>query len=203
MRKFFVTTLIALSAMCGNAYNVDRDIIELDESYINKQAIMKEKAVEIFGTKYIVYINNVNLNHNWFTASISISDAWDLKDYEVEQSCDHEDKTPDVNGYKSTIETTMFQNYDFMINSVVHLQRHAYGDMEVVYTIHDAANWNTFDLVLRFPYMDTTVTGIDAVATDVMQPVEYYDLQGHKLSAPTSGIIIVKQGDKVSKKLYR
>jgi len=165
---------------------------------------MKEEAVEIFNKQYIVYIDNIKLNHNWFTANIMIKNAWDLKDYKVEQFCKHEDKNPDVHGNKSTIETDLFQNYDFMISSVVHLLKHEYGQMEVVYTIHDVANWdNTFDLVLRFPYENTTVTAIDTVEGDQMQPVEYFDLQGHKLNAPTSGIIIEKKGGKVSKKLYR
>ena len=205
MRKFFITALVALTALCGSAYSVDHDIIDLNDSFINNStAIMKERAVKIFNQDYTVYIDNIKLNHNWFTANIIIKDAWDLKDYEVEQFCKHEDKNPDVHGNKSTIETDLFQNYDFMISSVVHLLKHEYGQMEVVYTIHDVVNWdNTFDLVLRFPYENTTVTAIDALEGDQMQPVEYFDLQGHKLNAPTSGIIIVKQGDKVSKKLYR
>lgn len=205
MRKFFVTALVALTALCGNAYNVDRDIIDLNDSFINNStAIMKEEAVEIFNKQYIVYIDNIKLNHNWFTANIMIKNAWDLEDYKVEQFCKHEDTEPDVHGNHSSLETTMFQNYDFMIVSVVHLLKHEYGQMEVVYTIHDAANWNnTFDLVLRFPYENTTVTAIDALEGDQMQPVEYFDLQGHKLNGPTSGIIIEKKGGKVSKKLYR
>ncbi|MBQ3324291.1 MAG: hypothetical protein IJG81_05560 [Muribaculaceae bacterium] len=205
MRKFFITALVALTALCGSAYSVDHDIIDLNDSFINNStAIMKERAVKIFNQDYTVYIDNIKLNHNWFTANIIIKNAWDLKDYEVEQFCKHEDKNPDVHGNKSTIETDLFQNYDFMIVSVVHLLKHEYGQMEVVYTIHDAANWdNTFDLVLRFPYENTTVTAIDALEGDQMQPVEYFDLQGHKLNAPTSGIIIEKKGGKVSKKLYR
>ena len=205
MRKFFVTALVALTALCGNAYSVDHDIIDLNDSFINNStAIMKEEAVKIFNQDYTVYIDNIKLNHNWFTANIIIKDAWDLKDYEVEQFCKHEDKNPDVHGNKSTIETDLFQNYDFMISSVVHLLKHEYGQMEVVYTIHDVVNWdNTFDLVLRFPYENTTVTAIDTVEGDQMQPVEYFDLQGHKLNGPQPGIIIFKQGDKVSKKLYR
>ncbi len=205
MRKFFTAALVALTALCGNAYNVDRDIIDLNDSFINNStAIMKEEAVEIFNKQYIVYIDNIKLNHNWFTANIMIKNAWDLEDYKVEQSCKHEDKDPDVHGNHSSLETTMFQNYDFMIVSVVHLLNHEYGQMEVVYTIHDADNWdNTFDLVLRFPYENTTVTAIDALEGDQMQPVEYFNLQGHKLNGPQPGIIIVKQGDKVSKKLYR
>lgn len=205
MRKFFITALVALTALCGSAYSVDYDIIDLNDSFINNStAIMKERAVKIFNQDYTVYIDNIKLNHNWFTANIIIKNAWDLKDYTVEQFCKHEDKNPDVHGNKSTIETDLFQNYDFMISSVVHLLKHEYGQMEVVYTIHDVANRdNTFDLVLRFPYENTTVTAIEALGGDDMQPAEYYDLQGHKLNAPTSGIIIVKQGGKVSKKLYR
>ncbi len=206
MRKFFVGAMLALGVLCGNAYNTDHDFIDLNDSFINSSsAIMKEKAVTIFGKEYKVYVKNIKLNHNWFMADIIIGDgAWSVDDYTVEQYCKWEDPNPDSYGNKSVLETSMHQNYDFMISSIVHLQKHEYGEMEVIYTIHDNANFdNTFDLVLKFPYEGGTVTAIEALDNDLMQPVEYYDLQGHRLMAPTSGIIIEKQGNKVSKKLYR
>ncbi len=44
------------------------------------------------------------------------------------------------------------------------------------------------------------VTSIDEIS--VYTPVEYYDLQGRKLDGPQSGIVIEKQGSKVTKKMY-
>jgi len=32
MRKFFITALVALTALCGSAYSVDYDIIDLKAS---------------------------------------------------------------------------------------------------------------------------------------------------------------------------
>ena len=205
MRKFFVGAMLALGVLCADAYNVDYDVIELDKNYINKDmAYIKEKAVEIFNKEYIVFVRNVKLNHTWFTAEIVIEDAWSELSYSVEQYCEYEDPTPDVHGNQSVIETSMIQNTDFMIKSIVHLKAHDYGETEVVYTIRDNANFsNTFDLVLRFPYRDETVTSIEAVGSADMQPVEYYDLQGRKLNVPTSGVVIEKRGNEVSKKLYR
>lgn len=204
MRIILFSVLLLLGVLSGSAYSGDYDIIELNEHFINKpSSIMKEVAVRIFNKDYVVYVQNIKLNHNWFMADILISGAWDALDYGVEQYCEYEDKEPDVHGNKSSIETEMYQGYDFMIKSIVHLKKHEYGDMEVVYTIHDIANWNnTFDLVLRFPYEDNTVTAIETIGSD-MQPIEYFDLMGRKLNGPQPGIVIEKLGNKTTKKIYK
>ena len=204
MRKILFSVLLTLGVLSGSAYNDDYDIIDLNDNFINNStAIMKEVAVEIFNKEYVVYVQNINLNHNWFMADILIKKAWDVLNYDVEQYCEYEDKTPDVHGNMSSIEVAMYQNYDFMISSIVHLKKHEYGQMEVVYTIHDIANWNnTFDLVLRFPYEDTTVTAIETIGGD-KQPIEYFDIQGRKLNGPQPGIVIEKQGNKTTKKIYK
>lgn len=45
--------------------------------------------------------------------------------------------------------------------------------------------------------------GIDAITTEENAPVEYYDLQGVRITNPTAGLYIVKQGKKVSKQLIQ
>lgn len=210
MKKTILALLLGLCALSSYAWNnLDRDVIVLDATYINKNATLKQKAVTIFEKSYIVYVSNVKLSPTWFTADISIvpssgnSDDMELTNFVV-QSCDIEDQNPDVHGYKSECDVTLYQNYDFMIRSKVHLLRPAdYGKVTVTYTLYDDGKNNSFELDLVFPYFPTTITGIDSIELGEPTAVEYYDLQGRKLDGPRSGIVIEKQGNKVTKKMYR
>ena len=49
----------------------------------------------------------------------------------------------------------------------------------------------------------TGTVGVDNVAVEENAPVEYYNLQGVKVSNPASGIYVVRQGNKVSKVLVK
>ena len=211
MRNFIFVLLIGLCSLSSYAWNdLDRDIIELDETYINNnQATLKEKAVTIFGKSYTVYVGKVKLSPTWFTAQIVIkpesnSDDLQLTNHVV-QSCAIEDEIPDTHGYTSECDVTLYQNYDFMIVSKVHLlkQQSNFGDVTVSYTIYDYGKDNTFTLDLVFPYMPNTITAIDEMSIENNSAIEYYDLQGRKLNGPQPGIVIEKQGNKVTKKMYR
>ena len=211
MRNFIFVLLIGLCSLSSYAWNdLDRDIIELDETYINNnQATLKEKAVTIFGKSYTVYGGKVKLSPTWFTAQIVIkpesnSDDLQLTNHVV-QSCAIEDEIPDTHGYTSECDVTLYQNYDFMIVSKVHLlkQQSNFGDVTVSYTIYDYGKDNTFTLDLVFPYMPNTITAIDEMSIENNSAIEYYDLQGRKLNGPQPGIVIEKQGNKVTKKMYR
>lgn len=211
MRKFFVCALIALGTVCSYAQqyvDVDRVVIEIPTSYINKQASLKDYFVTIFGVEYTVNIQNVRLSPNWFAADIlaikSTGGTWSTDEWTIEQSCKLEDKTPDAHGYKSDCTTNLYQNYDFCINSIMHLLKpDGYGNIEIEYTIRDNTDPNAkFTLVLSIPYQEDTITTISNVQVEE-QPVEYYDLQGNRLAAPYRGIIIKKQGNKTTKMLYR
>lgn len=46
----------------------------------------------------------------------------------------------------------------------------------------------------------TVITGVDDVTVDGYQPVEYYNLQGIRITEPVNGLYIVRQGNKVTKK---
>ncbi|MBP5689045.1 MAG: hypothetical protein J6X22_10465 [Muribaculaceae bacterium] len=47
--------------------------------------------------------------------------------------------------------------------------------------------------------MPTSIDDLEITPTSI----EYYDIQGRKLDGPQPGIVIEKQGDKVTKKMYR
>lgn len=212
MRNIILVLLIGLCSLSSYAWNdLNRDVIELDETYINKShATLKQKAVTIFGKSYTVFVDKVKLSPTWFTAEIVIvpdnehGDDIQLTDHVV-QSCAIEDETPDTHGYTSECDVTLYQNYDFMIVSKVHLikQQSSFGDVTVSYTLYDYGKDNTFTLDLVFPYMPNTITAIDKMSIENNASIEYYDLQGRKLNGPQSGIVIEKQGNKVTKKLYR
>ena len=57
-----------------------------------------------------------------------------------------------------------------------------------------------FTLTLVF---STDDTGVEEVGIDADAPVEYYDLQGRKISNPTAGLYIVKQGANAVKQIIR
>ena len=211
MRKLLFSAVFALCVLCGYAQqyvDVDREVIEIPYNYINNSSIsLKNKLVTIFGVKYTVDIQNVRLSPNWFGVEIiaknSQDGTWSTEDWSIEQSCANEDKTADIHGNTSSCKASLFQNYDFEVNSIVHLLTpEGHSNIEVEYIIRDN-NGAKFTLVLVFPYNSGTITAIDSVQAAEQQPIEYYDLQGNRLLAPTSGIIIEKQGSRVSKKLYR
>lgn len=211
MKKIILALFIGFCSLTSFAWNdLDHDVIVLDDSYINNNAILKEKAVSFYGKDYIVYISDVKLSATWFTAKIIIKpgkgnngDDLELID-NVVQYCDIEDQTPDGNGNTSSCDIALFQNYDFMIISWVHLQQpDTFGNVTVSYTILDTYKNNMFTLDLVFPYESRTITAIDEMSIDNNSTVEYYDLQGRKLNGPQPGIVIEKQGNKVTKKMYR
>lgn len=212
MRKFFISAVFALSVLCGYAQeyvDVDRVVIEIPAHFINNHSSLKEKFVKIFGAEYTIYVQNIQLSPNWFTADIIATNdkegTWDIEEWSIEQVCKLEDKTADVHGNTSSCKPTLYQNYDFSISSVMHLLTpDDFGDIEIEYIIRDKRDPNTkFTLVLVFPYHKNTITGINDVQVEQQQQAEYYDLQGNRLPAPTHGIIIEKRGNKVSKKLYK
>ncbi len=76
---------------------------------------------------------------------------------------------------------------------------------EAIETINTAKeviiNSNANILSVKIPAKGTV--GIDNVAVEENAPVEYYNLQGVKVSNPANGIYVVRQGNKVSKVLVK
>ena len=53
---------------------------------------------------------------------------------------------------------------------------------------------------------DENAAAVEGVGVDVLEaegPAEYYNMQGVRVAEPTTGLYIVKQGNKVSKQLIR
>ncbi|MBO5539543.1 MAG: hypothetical protein J5980_01205 [Muribaculaceae bacterium] len=207
MKKIFIACMACLTSLCALAYNnLDSDEIMLTDVYINKENnTLVEKAVTIFGQDYKVEVSNIVLSPIWFHCNIVIKNVWSSDDYLVTQRSDDEDFTEAPQGRirRSTIETSLHQNYDLMIDSWMHLKEITdYGTVEIVYTIYDADQKNAFDLILKFPYNEHTITAVNDIHVD-NQPVEYYDLNGMKLAGPRPGIVIEKRGDCVTKKVVK
>lgn len=62
--------------------------------------------------------------------------------------------------------------------------------------------WNPFRDFTLEKWVEGT-QGIEGVEADENTPVEYYNLQGIRVAAPENGIFIVKQGNKVSKQIFK
>lgn len=63
-----------------------------------------------------------------------------------------------------------------------------------------------FDFKLEYfdpEYVGYDVNAVEDIAADVNAPVEYYNLQGVRVANPENGIFVVRQGNKVSKKVIR
>lgn len=62
--------------------------------------------------------------------------------------------------------------------------------------------WNPFRDFTLEKWVEGT-QGIEGIEADENAPVEYYNLQGIRVAAPENGIFIVKQGNKVSKQIFK
>ena len=59
---------------------------------------------------------------------------------------------------------------------------------------------------VRLEKYDDAYGAVEGVGVDVLEaegPAEYYNMQGVRVAEPTTGLYIVKQGNKVSKQLIR
>ena len=59
---------------------------------------------------------------------------------------------------------------------------------------------------IKLQKWDDNASGVEGVGVDVLEaegPAEYYNMQGVRVAEPTTGLYIVKQGNKVSKQLIR
>lgn len=182
-------TVCSLNSFAGSDY----DIIPITDTYVNHaNSYLVEKAVHIFGEYYTVEISDIRLSPSWFHCNIRIRKVWSDTSYQVEQSCQQEDPTPDPsNNRGSQLTTSLDQGYDLLIDSWMHLYAtDNYGNVQITYTIHDVDRNNTFDLILVFPYNEGTITGIEDVKSD--KPLDfYYNLQGLRSKTPFQGINIV------------
>jgi hypothetical protein len=220
MKKFKCALLVAMMTMCSvSSYAswYDRDEITIPKSYINNtgQTYLLEKAARIFGTSYELTLTNIYLSEYWFCCDIVIDEAeYGLGQFEVTQECSNEyDQSHSGEGTTSSISWS--RPYDLVVHSEVRLYNDGVehdgqnGDYVVV-TYHFTRTTSTsgtyqnddYYLIVKFPYTRETWTGINAIDVDQIS-VEYYDIQGRKLNGPQPGIVIERQGNKTTKKLYR
>lgn len=215
MKKILLALLIGLCSLSSYASWFDRDEITIPPEYINNigKTYLMEKAARIFGKEYRLTLTNIRLSEYWFICDIEIDDFdHDASRFEVTQHCDDEYDQSHSAGPGTTSTITWYNKpYYFVVHSEVRLQRSdeqkditvTYHFTNVTSTSGDYLN-DDYYLILTFPYNDDRVpTAIDGVEVRECTAVEYYDLQGRKLNAPQPGIVIEKQGNKVTKKLYR
>lgn len=203
MKKILLALLIGLCSLSSHADSYDTDYITIPESYINSPGptYLLEKAATIFNKEYRLTLTNIYLSESWFYCDIVIDHFED--DFIVTQSCDSE--FPQSQAGEGTTSSIFVGKtaYEIVVQSKVRLYRDDdEKNVTVTYHFTDTGKQNDYYLVITFPYNKKTWTGINDV-TLTPTSVEYYDLQGRKLNAPQPGIVIEKQGNKVTKKLYR
>lgn len=210
-RKAILVVMLSLCSVLSYADQYDKDYLTITESYINTTSSITPQLVEhaatIFGTDYDLTITNIVLGQYWFSCDIII-ESFDgfPRDLIVEQSADVEfPQGQAINpGTISTIsEPSTVQGYDLFVHSEVRLYNDGI-EKTVTVTYHFINTYQNDDyyLVVSFPYNQHTWTGINNVEITPTS-VEYYDLMGRKLNGPQPGIVIEKQGNKTTKKLYR
>ncbi len=209
LRNTILVVVMGLCSMLSYASEYDTDVISIPKEYINNNnSQLLEKAATIFNHEYKLTLRNIHLSEYWFYCDIVLEKFED--DFDVTQQCDNEYPQSQSTGAGETSSITIGKDaYDIVVSSKVRLYRDD-EEQEITVTYHftqktqSSGNYMADDyyLVIKFPYTKQTWTSIDKVEC-VPSSVEYYDLQGHKLSAPQPGIIIEKQGNTTRKKLYR
>lgn len=221
MKKLRNTILVLMMSLCSvlsYADETDYDILTIPESYINSHSSwspqLVEKAATIFGEQYNLTLTNIYLSEFWFYCDIIIENfAGFPSDLTVEQTCDVEFPQQGATdpGVISTLSTpSQVQGYDISVHSEVRLYQDvtAANDIDgktITVTYHFVNHYKNDDyyLIVKFPYNVNTVTGINGIELGEPTSVEFYDLQGRKLNGPQPGIVIEKQGNKTTKKIYK
>ena len=210
-RNAFLVVMMSVCSLLSYASEYDTDYINIPKSYINNNNTqLLEKAARIFGEEYRLTLKNIYLSEYWFYCDIVIEHF--EEDFDVTQTCSNEYSQQQSTSPGTTSSITVGKNaYDIVVHSEVRLDRENDSDEQTVtVTYHfteqvpasGSYNQDDYYLVITFPYTRQTWTGIDNVEI-APSSIEYYDLQGRKLNGPQPGIVIEKQGNKTTKKIYR
>ncbi|MBO4722726.1 MAG: hypothetical protein J5629_07315 [Muribaculaceae bacterium] len=153
-------------------------------------------------------LKNVYLSECWFCCDIVIEKF--EEEFDVTQQCDNEypqqqSTSPETQSSINIGKTA----YDIVVHSEVRLYRDD-DEQNITVTYHftqlmpSSGNYDQDDfyLVITFPYNKKTWTSISDIDIEPSS-IEYYDINGRKLNGPQPGIVIEKQGNKTTKKLYR
>ena len=183
-----------------------------------------EKYESILG-KYIVRIDNVTKSeskHVSCTITITLTEPVDEEDIEIYRC--HADGTHQVDDEIDPVWNMKLQpsinpkwcDYSCITNDEGKVVKFTFTDTfhesllkdenpncnslhYLIFDRHETTDHNIIIRIANILYYEV-VTSIDEIS--VYTPVEYYDLQGRKLDGPQSGIVIEKQGSKVTKKMY-
>ena len=199
MKKFLITLIVCLTSIVSFANDeigYDYDIIELTKDNINpKNDIeIKSQQVKIFGTEYTIIVKNPQLNRYYFNCIIEIEDFWP-DDFSVTQECT--DMIIDQSSYINILS----DSYVYF-ESNIHLEYSTENKtIEVIYHFTGNNGNDSFDLIIRFPYNNETVTSIEQL-NNSSQPI-YYDLNGRSSNKPFNGLNIVKRGNVITKEIHK
>lgn len=228
MKKLRSTILVLMMSLCSvlsYADETDFDILTIPKSYINSTSTyspqLVEKAATIFGEHYNLTLTNIYLSEFWFYCDIIIENFSGFpSDLTVTQTCDVEypqqQGATDPGVISQLSQPSQIQGYDIFVHSEVRLyfdeNAANYEPVDdndngkiITVTYHFENHYKNDDyyLIVKFPYNKKTVTGINGIELGEPISVEYYDLQGRKLNGPQPGIVIEKQGNKTTKKIYK
>ena len=209
LRNTIVVVMLSMCSLVSYADWYDRDEITIPKAYINNgNTQLLEKAAKIFGETYKLTLKNIYLSEYWFYCDIVIEKFED--DFEVSQTCDSEYPQDQSTGAGTTSSIIVGKDaFDIVVHSEVRLYRED-DEKEITVTYHFVKQTpssgsyvqDDYYLIVKFPYNRETWTGINDVEI-APTSVEYFDIQGRKLNGPQPGIVIEKQGNKTTKKLYR
>lgn len=196
----------------------DVDEFTIPANYINStyNPQLFEKTATIFNKTYTITIKNVYLTQYWFRCTILIEDFYDGVDV-TQTVLGQGNEYPQGSGDPGTTSSIQVVETNFGVEARSNVRLIASDDRKlitVVYHFSEVVNNPTYDgddyyVVLNFPYNDPEtppappITGIDSIELGQTTSFEYYDLMGRKLNGPQPGIVIEKQGNKTTKKLYR
>lgn len=184
-----------------------------------------EKYESIFD-RYTVKIDNVAKSESRYVActiTITLSESVDEKDIEIYRC--HADGTHLDGDVNSPVWNMKLQpsinpdwcNYSYITNDDGKVVKFTFTDTfhesllkeenpncnslhYLIYDRHETTPHNIMIRITNILYYEV-VTSIDNVLVDA--PVEYFDIQGRKLNGPQPGIVIEKQGNKTTKKIYK
>lgn len=195
---------------------IDVDEFTIPASHINTgNSQLFEKATTIFKKRYTITISKVYLTQYWFRCTILIEDFDD--DVEVTQTVVGDDGYEQGSGDPGTTSTMEVYHTTFGVEARSNVRLKASNETKmitVVYHFSEVVNNPTYDgddyyVVLNFPYNDPEtppappITGINGIEIGEPAAIEYFDLMGRKLNGPQPGIVIEKQGNKTTKKIYK
>lgn len=218
MKKYLIATLMCFSALFSYADSY--------HFYTNFKANGDLEKYESIFDRYIVTIDEVGKSSNHYvTVTVTIKLTVPVEEEYLEIYRCHADGTHHANDVNDPIWNMKLQpsinpewcSYSYTLNEEGKVTQFTFKDTfhenllksenpncnSIHYLIYDRHEDTPHDIMIRITnilYYDI-VTSVGSVFENI--PVEYYDLEGHKLNKPIRGIMIKKQGNEVTKVLVK